>query len=276
MSALAGKRVVNTRAPHQAAELNELLRARGAEPLAYPCIRIEPPQDCAPLDEALRRAAGGGFDWLLLTSANAVHAVAQRLAVLSGASLPADLRLGAIGRGTGRATERELGRAPDLLPDEAIAESLLAALRARSELPGTGTGGASSRVRPRILLPQGDLARPLLARELAVHAQVEAVQAYRTVLGEGGVDLPRLLRRRQVDAVVLTSPSTARNLLLRLGPGEDCRRALAEVPAACIGPVTAAAAAALGSHILQPGEHSLTGVVDALEAYFSTMVVPND
>ena len=42
MSALQDLRVVNTRSRDQAGELNELLRAAGAIPLAYPCIAIAP------------------------------------------------------------------------------------------------------------------------------------------------------------------------------------------------------------------------------------------
>ena len=175
MNALEGKRVVNTRAAHQAAELDELLRARGAQPLSYPCIRIEPPEDPARLDEALREAVGGAFDWLLLTSANVVHAVAGRLAALDVGPLPAELRLGAIGGGTAQAAERELGRVPDLLPDEALAEGLLAAFPRR---PGL-----------RVLLPQGDLARPLLARGL--QEQDVAVAAV------AGVPYTRGQRRRR-------------------------------------------------------------------------------
>jgi uroporphyrinogen-III synthase len=48
MSTLVGKRIVNTRAVHQAEALNTLLRARGALPLDYPCIAIVPSQDSAP------------------------------------------------------------------------------------------------------------------------------------------------------------------------------------------------------------------------------------
>jgi uroporphyrinogen-III synthase len=256
---LAGRRVINTRAVHQAAELDELLHQRGALPLAYPCIRIEPPRDCAALDEALREAASGGFDWLLLTSANAVHAVAERVADLDVGPLPTELRLAAIGAGTAQAAERELGRLPELVPNDARAEALLAAFPRR---PGL-----------RVLLPQGELARPLLARGLAERVCVVALVAYRTLVGSGGVDLPALLAARQVDAVALTSPSTARNLITRLGPGEDSLRALAGVPAACIGPLTVDAATQLGSPIVEAREHSLAGLVDALETYFSTVAV---
>jgi uroporphyrinogen-III synthase len=263
VGSLAGKRVVNTRAAHQAGELDELLCARRAQPLPYPCIRIAPPEDPTTLDEALREAARGGFDWLLLTSANGVHAIAGRLTALDIGPLPAELRLGAIGSGTAHAAERELGRVPDLLPDEALAEGLLAAFPRR---PGL-----------RVLLPQGDLARPLLARGLQEqNVAVAAVPAYRTLVGTGGVDLPALLVQRRVDALALTSPSAARNLMVRLGEDQACLKALGDLRAACIGPVTAAAAADLGLPVLQAVEHSLVGLVDELETYFSTVVVRDE
>jgi len=42
---LAGKRIVVTRAREQASEFAEKLRARGAEPIEFPLIRIAPPSD---------------------------------------------------------------------------------------------------------------------------------------------------------------------------------------------------------------------------------------
>ena len=256
---LRGRRVLNTRAVHQAAELDALLSARGALPLAYPCIRIEPPQDCSALDEALREAVAGGFDWLLLTSVNAVYAITSRLAALGLGALPADLHVAAIGSGTAQAAERQLRLLAGLVPDDARAEALLAAFPQQRGL--------------RVLLPQAELARPLLARELAERACLVSPVAYRTLVGSGGVDLRTLLAAGRVDVVALTSPSTARNLAARLAPDEVSLRALAAVPVACIGPLTAEAAVQLGSPIVEAREQSLAGLVDALETLFSTLEV---
>src|SRR4029077_9153530 len=87
MSALAGRVVIVTRAEHQAAALESLLQAEGATVYRYPCLAIAPPDNLGPLDDALRAAVAGQFDWLALTSANAVDAVAQRLAALG---MPSD------------------------------------------------------------------------------------------------------------------------------------------------------------------------------------------
>ena len=72
-SALAGKSIVNTRAVHQARELDDLLIARGAIPLAYPCIAIAPPEESAALEAELERLARGYYHWLALTSVNTVE-----------------------------------------------------------------------------------------------------------------------------------------------------------------------------------------------------------
>jgi uroporphyrinogen-III synthase/uroporphyrinogen III methyltransferase/synthase len=95
-------------------------------------------------------------------------------------------------------------------------------------------------------------------------------------VGTGGVDLPALLVQKQVDALALTSPSAARNLMVRLGEEQASLKALVDVPVACIGPVTAAAATGFGWPLLRAGEHSLAGLVDELELYFSTVVVRDE
>src|SRR5436305_8558622 len=52
---LFGKRVLVTRAREQASALSELLIERGAEPVEFPVIRIEPAADTSALDAALTR-----------------------------------------------------------------------------------------------------------------------------------------------------------------------------------------------------------------------------
>ncbi len=97
---LFGKRVLVTRPREQAADLVERLEAMGAEAIEAPMIRILPPEDYAPLDEACARA--GGFDWIVFTSANAVDAFMDRLA-----AGPLDVRsLGGVTAVRGRAGYR--------------------------------------------------------------------------------------------------------------------------------------------------------------------------
>ena len=57
----------------------------GAEAIEAPMIRIVPPEDYGPLDDACARAAT--FDWIVFSSANAVDAFIERL--LAGPQRPA-------------------------------------------------------------------------------------------------------------------------------------------------------------------------------------------
>src|ERR1700682_2602717 len=75
-SPLAGRNILITRASEQTESLVRELEARGAKPVLQPMISFHPPTDFAPLDQALRDLRT--FDWLLLTSANAVRALVDR------------------------------------------------------------------------------------------------------------------------------------------------------------------------------------------------------
>jgi uroporphyrinogen-III synthase len=254
---MTGKRVVVTRAQDQAAALSALLRSRGAEPLLYPCIAIAPPQQTAPLDTALQAAAAGAFDWLVVTSTNTVRAIAQRLTTLGLTLTPhSTLAVAAVGPATAQSVQHRLGLPVHVVPETYVAEALAQVLQPVSQR--------------RILLPQADLAPPVLAQKLAAAgAYVTAVTAYRTVPGHGGVDLPALLATAQVDAITFTSPSTVRNCLRRLADAGGDPGHLARVCVACLGPVTAQTAQACGLAVaVMPPGHTLEGLVTALATYF--------
>jgi len=123
---LAGKRILVTRARHQAGQLSVELKKLGAKPIEVPAIEIVPPESFAALDAALQNA--GQFDWLIVTSANAARAIRERCDTLgiAPASL-SHLKIAAIGAPTGRALS-EAGLSVSITPKEYIAESLLEAL----------------------------------------------------------------------------------------------------------------------------------------------------
>jgi uroporphyrinogen-III synthase len=252
-----GKRIVVTRAVHQAEELGTLLRQRGAEPLFYPCISLAPPQRLDWLDAALQAGASGSFDWLVLTSANAVPIIAQRLAALHiPASKLACMQVACVGPATAAAVNRELGLTVETMPETYVAEALAGVLK--------------TRIPARILLLQADIARPALAQELTrMGALVCAFPAYRTVQGSGGVDLPALLEDHLVDAITFTSASTVAHCVSRLQTEGGKPMHLNTVCLACIGPVTAEALRKLDLRVqVEPTTHTIEGLVDSLEAYF--------
>src|SRR2546422_4830906 len=111
---LQDRRILVTRRSEQSGSLVEALSALGATVVQVPLIAQEPPADASPLDRALGRLAS--YEWLAFTSANAVDAMADRLAQLGG-KLPARLRLASVGPTTAHAIgERFTGRRGDLQP----------------------------------------------------------------------------------------------------------------------------------------------------------------
>ena len=97
---LSGRTVVLTRAEHQLGAARKLFEAAGAQVLDLPALVIGPPDSWGPLDDALSELED--FHWLVVSSANGVTAVDERLQA-QGRSLarrPASLKIAAVGRKT--------------------------------------------------------------------------------------------------------------------------------------------------------------------------------
>ncbi len=261
MKAMLGKRVVNTRAVHQAGALNALLEARGAVPLAYPCIRIMPQEDTTALDNGLLDLIAGRYKWLVLTSANTVMVMAERLIALGLSLTGAAFHTAAVGPATAAAAQNYLGVQVLDLPDEYVAESL-------ADHIGLEAG-------ERIFLPESALAKAALAQALTARgARVDTVTAYQTVSGIGGVDLSSLLAHGQIDALTFSSSSAVTYFAERIQNEGGQLASAIMVPAACIGPKTSHTAYEHGfTTILTPsGANTLSGLVTTLEHYFEQVI----
>lgn len=243
MGSLHGKVVLVTRSRERAGELSALLRERGATPLEAPAIRIEPATEPGPLDEAVREAADGGFEWIVFTSAAGVEAWFGRAGAAGEG--PPRVRVAAVGSGTARAL-RSHGVAPDLVPPAFTTAALAEAFPA-------GSG--------RVALPRADIAPEDLEEGLAAKGWTPVrVDAYRSrpepALPE---EAATALRERRVDAMLFTSRSTVEGFVALAG--------VVEGPAVvCIGPVTARAAEEAGFRVdavAQP--HTLEALVEATE-----------
>ena len=257
---LFGKRVLVTRPRDQAVEFVDGLEEMGAEVVEAAMIRIAPPDDYGPLDDAC--ATAGSFDWIVFSSTNAVDAFMSRL--LRGER---DLRvLGGVKLcSVGQATAERLaehGLNADVVPGEYRAESLVEALTDTGKIAGA-----------KILLPHADIGREVIADELRKHgAHVTEVVAYRTVAAtegdrEGEPDIYRMLLERTLDVVTFTSPSAVRNLVKVLG-AEPAADLLRTTVVASIGPVTAEAASQCGieTHVI-PDKYTVTALVAAIVRY---------
>lgn len=220
-------RVLVTRSERQSSELATKLRELELEPVVVPAIEVAELPSYGALDAALAGLAG--FDWLIVTSANAVEALRRRVDT-AGISLGAWPRVAAIGPATARALEA-IGVAVDLMPRQAVAESLRDALLPHAlQRDGSAT---------RFLLVRAEEARDVLPDALReAGAEVVIAPAYRTVVPAGSVELIRDLFGcpAELAAVTFTSSSTVKNLLAL------CEAAGVRLPAGVlrvsIGPIT--------------------------------------
>jgi uroporphyrinogen-III synthase len=233
--ALAGRTVIVTRPREHAGPLVEGLERLGAEAPVVPLISIELFDTEGRFAELVE---SGSHDWIVFTSVNAVRVVGR---LLPGTRA----RAAAVGPATAGAL-REVGVEPAFVPRRFAAAEIADGLEPLE-------GG-------RVLLPQSEIAEPLLADELRARgALVDVVDAYRTVgLNPSGDELALL---RDADAILLASGSAALALAAAL-PEPD---ALVVV----IGPSTADAARAVGLRIgLIADEATGQGMIQALVRHF--------
>ena len=245
---LAGQRIVVTRARHQARGLEDLIREVGAVPITYPCIAIAPPMDFVAFDHCLRNLHE--YDWLALSSGNAVRAVAERARVLAALPQLKRLRAAALGPATEAEMRRRIGKGADFVPTEFSAEALA------RQMPIDQ--------RSTVLLPQSELADDKAAAIMRSRgADVRTVVAYRTVIGSGGVDLGAMISTGAVDALSFASPSAVRFFRQRCGAP-----AALELPALCLGERTASTAVSAGfGCVIAPATLGLRAMLMAYAAH---------
>jgi uroporphyrinogen-III synthase len=255
---LKGKRVVVTRAAEQCGDLIAALRARGAVPVMLPMVGFAPPDDEKLLDEALRGLRAGSYDWVFVTSQNAVRALRERCE-----SLKMDLRetfggvkIAAVGPTSA----------------EAIANAGLQVAYVASKHTGLGLAEElDSEVRGKwVLLPRSDRANADLVRHLRQSgARVAEVCAYKTIVPEGD-DLRAAEEpmKEGTDAVLFFSPSAVRHFRDFVG-SEEFVELSGRAAFAAIGPVTEGALReSKVGRVLVARDTTVASIVRALEDHF--------
>lgn len=248
---LAGKRIVVTRSREQAADFSQKLRRLGAIPVEIPMIEIVPLRDLSVLDEAIGDL--GSYDWLVLSSRNAVEIFCDRLAAVAPEKVTlAAIRVAAVGPATADALV-ERGRKPDFVPEAFVGEEIAAGL---GEVAGRS-----------ILLPRARQGRrEVVDLLLAQGAVVADVPIYDTIPALPDAAAVAALAGG-VDVLTFTSSSTVANFATAFA--ETIDRLTRESVVVCIGPVTATTAIELGLTVdVVARDYTIDGILDALVAYF--------
>ena len=257
-SPLYEKRILITRAKEQSESLFQQLLALDAIPICAPLIQFAPPEDSDPLDRALRNL--GSFDWLFLTSQNALRFVLER-AELIGVSLtgaPCKFHVAAVAPVTAAAAERAGLRVEYVSKKHqgiGLAEEL-----------GPRLNGL------RVFLPRSDKASTALPVALErAGAQVEDVIAYRTLQTQTADEwLAHIVSRGEIDAMVFFSPSAVHYLAEILG-SDEMEKAKQRILVVAIGPVTAKALMESGfARISQAPDTETNAVLSTLAQAFDS------
>jgi uroporphyrinogen-III synthase len=243
---LTGVRIVVTRAVHQAEELAGPLRALGADVILLPAIAIAPPQDPAPLWEAVAHC--DRYHWIIFTSVNAVEAFAAELPRIDHCRT----RVATVGSATAQAAEHH-GFTVSLIPEKYVAESLAGAF-VREDLKDR-----------RILIPSAAVTRDVVPRELRkLGARVDVVEAYRNVLPpDTAQKAASIFREPYPDWVLFASSSAVENLVALMGP-----EPLRNVSIGTIGPTTSQTVTKAGLTVtIEAAVHNIPGLVEAIVCF---------
>ena len=283
---LQGKTVLVTRAASQAGYFCDRLQSQGAQVIEMPTLEIVPPSSWDDLDGAIAQLSS--FDWLILTSANGVHAFFERLALApNGIDNLTHIKIAVVGKKTASSLEA-YGYKPTFTPPNFVADSLV------SEFPDAHTLASS-----RLLFPRVESGgRAVLVQEFTTQgATVVEVPAYQSQCPEK-IDPHAFadLKAEQVDVITFASSKTVRYfaqlftqaLLLDtlsghyLVEGDDYRISeelsqsqmkthLKSVCIASIGPQTSKTCQdVLGRVDLEAEEYTLDGLLTALMEWNST------
>jgi uroporphyrinogen-III synthase len=255
---LAGKTILVTRAAGQSSQFTQLLLAQGAQVVEMPALEIRPPSTWEPLDRAIAHL--DRFDWLILTSANAVTFFLERLRVPGDRPLP-PVKIAVVGKKTA-AVLAQAGFTADYVPPDFVADALVE----NFPVPVSGL---------RLLFPRVESGgRDLLVQGMtAAGAEVTEVPAYESgcpLIPDAGAIAA--LESGQVDVITFASSKTVRHFchLAAQGLGADWQGFLKGIAIASIGPQTSETCQELLGRVdVAAQTFTLEGLTAAIEQWVS-------
>jgi uroporphyrinogen-III synthase len=248
---LTGKTILVTRSTEQSSEFSDRLTQAGATVLSFPALEIGPPSSWQALDESIDRL--DEFDWLILTSANGVSSLVDRLlSVGKDRQNLAKVKIAVVGKKTAQILEQHKVK-PDFIPPDFVADSLV------EHFPESVTGR-------KILFPRVETGgREVLVKQLVERgAEVVEVAAYESrcpkMIPPEALDA---LLRQAVDMITFASSKTVKNFDQLLKETKDI--SLDGICFASIGPQTSQTCRdLLGRVDVEAAEYTMDGLYQAL------------
>jgi uroporphyrinogen III methyltransferase/synthase len=254
-SPLANKTILVTRAAGQSSQFMRVLQQQGATVIEMPTLEIVPPSSWEALDHAIARLHE--FDWLILTSTNAIDYFFERLgSQLQGVGGLSTIKIAVVGEKTAFRLKQR-GLQPDFVPPDFVADALIAnfpeSLEGKKFLfPRVETGG-----------------REVLVKEFGDRgAEVIEVAAYQSARPqEADPAAISAIQSGTVDIITFASSKTVKHFceLVESAIGEDWQTYLKTVGVASIGPqTTKTCKALLGRVDMEAQEYTLDGLIKAM------------
>lgn len=193
---LSGKTILVTRSAGQSSQFTQLLQQAGATVLEMPTLEITPPSSWAALDQAI--AGLDQFNWLILTSTNAVDYFLERLTAQSQTlDRFSQLKVAVVGQKTAARLQQQ-GREPDFIPPNFVADALV------EQFPESAAG-------LKILFPRVETGgREILVKAFTARgAEVVEVPAYQSGCAQSmPPEIAAALRQEHIDLLTFASSKT--------------------------------------------------------------------
>ncbi|MEL6400817.1 MAG: uroporphyrinogen-III synthase [Cyanobacteria bacterium J06626_4] len=251
--------VLVTRAAAHSSQFAELLLAVGMEVIEMPALEICPPSSWQPLDEAICHLKH--YDWLVLTSANAVAFFFERFEEIGHRADLGALKLAVVGKKTATVLKSH-NLKPDFVPSNFVADALA------TDFPEPVAG-------QKFLFPRVENGgREILVQLMvAAGATVTEVPAYESRCPkELDMTVIAALQTQCIDVITFASSKTVRHAcqLFEQGLGTDWLRCLDNVAVASIGPKTSETCRQLLGRVdIEATEYTLDGLTQAMERWAS-------
>ena len=195
---LAGLGILVTRPAHQAAQLADLIRQAGGQPILFPTLEIVDLPDLQALNALIDRLEQ--FDLAIFISPNAVHKALNL--IRARRALPPALKIAAIGKGSRKALA-QFGVQNVIAPAQRFDSEALLEHPELHHIAGR-----------QVVIFRGDGGRELLGDVLVQRgAQIEYAECYRRQKPQADSSALRYLwARNELNAVTVTSAEALHNL----------------------------------------------------------------